>query len=243
MKKLSGLLLVAAIVFVSGCAVTPQTPISLNSQVIKSKGERIGVAMTTLPKIDTHFPGADCLLCLLAASAANKSLTNHTHTLPYDTLPKLPEEVASLLEKQGADVYLISEELNLEKLKSFGSKGENVALKDFTTFKEKYDIAKLLVIEINQLGFVRTYASYFATSDPKSSINGNGYIVDLTSNKYDWYLPVTVTKSAENDWDQPTDFPNLTNAYFQTIEIGKDMFLKPFAEVKSTPAVAAEVSQ
>jgi hypothetical protein len=243
MKQLSRLVLVAIIVFVSGCAVTPQTPLALNKQVIQSKNDRIGIAMTALPKIDTHFPGANCLLCLLAANAANKTLTEHTHSLPYDTLPELPKEVASLLEKQGADVYLIEDELKLDDLNSSNSEGENVAVKDFSPFKEKYNIAKLLVIDIKQLGFVRTYSSYFPTSDPKGTIQGNGYIVDLTSNKYDWYLPVTVTKSAENNWDEPSDFPDLTNAYFQTIEIGKDKFLKPFSDFDAPSAVSAEVTQ
>jgi hypothetical protein len=240
MKLLPKILTLALIIFVSGCAVTPQTPVTLNQQTIKSKNDRIGVAMTALPKIDTYFPGADCLLCLAAASVANSSLTKHAHTLKYDTLPKLPEEVANILKKQGAEVYLITDELNLNDLKSASTKGENVALKDFSPLKEKYNITKLLVIEINRVGFVRTYASYFATSDPKATIQGNGFIVDLAKNTYDWYLPVNVTKSAENNWDEPEEFPDLTNSYFQAIEIGKDSFLKPLSESK---AVSAEVVQ
>src|SRR5437773_8351923 len=92
--------LVLAVLAVSlgGCATPPQqAPIPLADTAIAPKSGRVGVAMTPLPKIDTEFPGAWCLLCYAAASAANSSLTNHAKTLAYEDLPKLKDEVANLV--------------------------------------------------------------------------------------------------------------------------------------------------
>ncbi len=236
MKIRLGLLLAAVVIFVSGCATAPQTPVALSNAAVFNS-ERIGVAMTALPKIDTQFPGAGCLLCLATASIANSALTKHTHTLTYDTLPKLKEQIANLLRKKGADVFVIEEALNVKDLKDLGSKGTNIALKDFAPLKQKYNIGKLLVIDINSIGFTRSYASYIPTSDPKGIFQGVGYIVNLSNNTYDWYLPVLVTKSAESTWDEPTTFPGLTNAYFQAMEIGKDSLLKPFSENVTTSGI------
>lgn len=86
-----------------------------------------------------------------------------------------------------------------------------------------------MVFNITTLGISRTYADYFPTSDPKALLQGSGYLVNLSNNTYEWYLPVNVTKSTDGNWDEPPKFPGLTNAYFQALEIGKDSFLKPFS--------------
>ncbi|MFZ2539552.1 MAG: hypothetical protein WAX04_11710, partial [Oscillospiraceae bacterium] len=213
MKTRFGLLLIVFTLFATGCATVKQQSVTLSSDAISSKSGRIGVAMTALPKVDTQFPGADCLLCLAAASIANASLTNYTHTLTSEDLPKLKSQVANLLQKKGMEVLVIEENLNVGSFPDFGTKGTNVALKNFTPLKQKYNIDKLLVIDINGLGFIRTYASYIPTSDPKGIIRGAGYIINLSNNTYDWYLPLEVMKSADSVWDEPPKFPGLTNAY------------------------------
>lgn len=242
MKTHLRLLTAALVIFISGCATAPQTPVALSNSAI-TNNQRIGIAMTALPKIETQFPGADCLLCLAAASIANSSLTKHTQTLTYDTLPTIKQQLAVLLKKKGADVFVIDEALNVKDLKSSGAQGDKVATKDFSSFKQKYNINKLVVIEINSLGFVRTYASYIPTSDPKGTLQGVGYMVNLADNTYDWYLPVAITKSAESNWDEPTAFPGLTNAYFQAMEIGKDSFLSPFSGNIVTSTIEPTVSK
>ena len=224
------ILIIAAVAIFSGCASPPQKPVPLDQGTISGKSGRIGVVMVALPKVDTHLPGAGCLLCLMAASIANSALTKHSQTLPYEDIPQLKNSMAELLRKKGADVTLIEEDLNLDALSDFNSTGPNVAKKDFSSFKKKYNIDKLLVIRIATMGMVRTYSSYVPTSDPKGVLNGVGYIVNLNTNSYEWYLPVNVAKSADGNWDEPPKFPGLTNAYFQALETGKDGFLKPFSD-------------
>ncbi|MEP6738729.1 MAG: hypothetical protein ABJA61_00035 [Caldimonas sp.] len=215
-------------VLLGGCASTPpQTPIPLAATAVTAKSGRIGVAMNRLPVADTSFPGAGCLLCLAAASVANSGVTQHTKTLTYEDLVRLKQDAAASLRKNGADVIVIEEDVAFDALPDTRTKAPDVATKDFSALKAKYALDRLLVIEVNTLGFERTYQAYIPSSDPKAVFRGRGYIVNLTSNAYEWYVPVNIARSADGKWDEPPKFPGLTNAYYQTLELGRDALLKP----------------
>jgi hypothetical protein len=215
-------------ILLAGCATPPQRPVDVTPQTLSPSAGKIGVVMTPLPKVDTHLPGAGCLLCMAAASVANSSLTDYSHTLSYEDLSSLKGMTADLVGKKNPNVVVIDQPLNLSTLPDAKSKGPNIARKDFSSLKQKYNVDKLLVIDIQEVGFVRTYSSYFPTSDPKGELVGTGYIVDLNTNTYEWYLPIRVEISSDGKWNEPPKFPGLTNAYFQALETGKDDFLKPF---------------
>lgn len=224
------LILAAFAVLASGCATVNQMPVALTPNSIDTQAGRIGVVMTALPKTDTYLLGADCLLCMAVASGMNSKLTTHAATLPNEDLPQLKNEVSRLLRKNGTVVTLIEEDVDLKALPDFSTQGPNIAKKDFSSLQRKHQIDKLLVIDITRIGFERTYSGYIPTSDPKGVFAGLGYIVNLKTNTYDWYQPIHVTKSTDQAWDEPPKFPGLTNAYFQSLEIGKDQFLQPFVD-------------
>lgn len=229
MKLLKVIVSTIVVLTAAGCVVAPQKGIELNRTVLSSPSGTVGVAMTALPKVDTFLPGASCLLCIAAAAGANSSLTKHANTLPYEGLDKLKETVAESLRTKGINAVVITEPVDVRKLKASGGKAPNAAKKNFSVLREQHKVDRLLLIDIQQLGFIRSYSSYFPTSDPKAFLVGASYIVDLTSNNYDWYLPLDIQKSAEGAWDEPPQFPGLTNAYFQTVEIAKDSIQKPLA--------------
>jgi hypothetical protein len=224
---LSGLLMAGA-VLLTGCATAPQAPVELSSQAIGKPG-KIGVAMTKLPKVDTHLFGADCLLCLAVASAANSSLTTHANTLPYEDLPQVKHRLAELVRKKGGEAIVLPDALDLSALPNHEGKEPNSSRKNFSSLQAKHGIDRLLLIDVTTLGFARHYASYIPTSDPKATLRAVGYLVNLETNTYEWYREVHVTRSADKAWDEPPKFPGLTNAYFQAIEIGKDELTGPFA--------------
>lgn len=229
MKSAIAAVMVVVAVLGSGCATPLQAPIQLSPAALKSEGTRLGVAMSPLPKVDTHLPGAGCLLCYAAASMANSGLTRHAGTLPLEDLPKLKNDVADLLRKKGLDVVVIEEAVKIDDLPAMNSQEANKARRNFASLRDKYKLDKLLVIDITALGFERTYSAYVATGDPKSLLRGSGYIVNLKDHSLEWYQPVQILRSAEGKWDEPPQYPGLTNAYFQALELGKDSFLKPFA--------------
>lgn len=215
------------------CATRVQLPVELSpAAMAPSPQERVGVAMAKLPKAGLSLPGADCLLCIMAAQGMNSALGKHTDTLgPEDLLP-LKDEIAVALRKKGLTPVVIAEEIEVAKLADapLPDSVPNAVGKDFAPFKQKYGVTKLIVVQVNQLGFERTYASYFPTGDPKGVVRGVGYMVDLSKNTYVWYRPISVLKAADGAWDEPTKFPGLTNAYFQAMENARSMVLQPFSQ-------------
>jgi hypothetical protein len=214
-------------IFLSGCAIKPQQPVALNQDALSAKSGKVGVAMSALPKVDTYFPGAGCLLCYAFASASNASLTKHAETLSHDELSALKEDVAAALRKKDVDVVVIKEPVDLKSLPDVRTEVATTARKDFSSLRTKLAVDKLLIIDVPLVGYVRSYSSYVPTSDPKATVTGSSYLVDLKTNTYSWYLPINISRSADGKWDEPPKFPGLTNAYFQALEAGRDSVLKP----------------
>ena len=219
---------VVSAVLIGGCATPQQQAIMLGPDALGANSGRVGVVMTTLPKVDTRFPGADCLLCMAAANTANSTLTSYVQTLSHEDLPKLKDEIAESIRKKGVNATVISDELKVDALPDFAAKGVNIAVKDHSALKAKYNVDRLLVVEIVSVGVMRPYSAYVPQGAPRSALEGRGYLVNLSNNTYEWYYRVNVYRAAEGAWDEPPKFPGLTNAYFQVLELAKDDFLKPF---------------
>lgn len=219
-------LVVAAL---TGCASAPQQPVQFNKAAIGPSAGRIGIAMSNLPELNVELPGANCLLCLAFASAAMSSLSSHAKTLGQEDLAQLKEGAADRLRASGGQPVPIAEPLDVDALPSFAAATPVTARKDFRALAQQKGIDRLLVIEIRQLGFERTYTAYVPTGDPKAVFDGTVYLVDLKTNAYDWYEPVRLVRAADGPWDEPPQFPGLTNAYFQVLETGKDRILRPLA--------------
>jgi hypothetical protein len=217
-----------ALVSLGGCRTNPQLPVAFADHALTAQSGRVGVAMTALPKVDTSFPGAGCLLCLATAATANSSLTKHTHTLTAEDLMTLKDGIADRLRKKGVEVTVIAENLDIRQIKDFAGGGVDFAKKDFRVLKDKYKVDHLVVIDIASLGFVRNYASYISRGDPTAELEGTISVVDLSTNKYDFYGQINQSKGAEGAWDEPPNFPGLTNAYYAVIESGKDAAQQPF---------------
>lgn len=228
MNNRLSILVVSAIVLLSGCAAPPQSALGISPQAFAPAANNYGVVMTAIPAADTSFPGASCLLCIAAASVANSSLTTHAKTLTTTDLSNLNLQAADALRKKGAKVTMI-DNLDLKTLPDNSKAAPNFARKDFTGLKAKYKVDKLLVIAIDMAGIERTYASYIPAGDPKAKLAGASYIVNLNDNALEWYKPIMVVKAADGKWDEPPKFPGLTNAWFQAIELARDEVLAPLA--------------
>jgi hypothetical protein len=220
--------LLAGLVLLSGCATPPQTPVALASDFAPAKAGKVGVVLSELPKPDTFFPGAGCLLCMATASAMNSSLTSHARTLNSDELKALKDELGKLLSAKGLDVVVLDEPLKIDALPDRSGAAPNQARKDFTGLRNKYRIDRLLVVHVAALGFTRRYSAYIPTGDAQASLQGSGYLVNLSNHNLEWFEAIDLFRSADGKWDEPPSYPGLTNAYFQVIELAKDSVKKPF---------------
>ena len=223
------LLVVAIIVLqLAGCAATPQQPISLNPTLLDQTDLKVGIATTTIPEASMVYPGADCLLCLIAAVAANSKLSEHTKSLSVEDVHGYDDLILNQLVAGGASAKLITQDLNLKKFKSLRSNADNTAKRNFSSLSAEHDITHLVVIQINHFGFVRQYSAYIPTSDPQATISGSAYMVNLEDNTYSWYLPIALHQSANGEWKEPPTFPELTNAYYSVLATIKDDLLSIF---------------
>lgn len=224
-----GLLAAFAAAFLAGCATPPQAPVSKAFGFYVEPGLRVGVAMSKLPKVDTSFPGAEWPLTHVAATVANSALTAHTRTLPIDDLAHLKEDIAEALKRRGQVAVVIDEPIVVDKLPKAGGTARNAASRDYSSLQSRYQLDKLLVVELTEVGITRPYSSYIPTGDPKGIVSGVSYMVNLKDKTYDWYLPLLQQKSAQGNWDEAPTFPGLSNAYFQALEEAREAVLRPLA--------------
>lgn len=156
---------------------------------------------------------------MAAASAANSKLTNHVENqLSSEELKKIPELVQAKLKELGYESSIIDSPLKTFNLPKIKSEVPNTARRDFTYFKDTYDIDYLVGIEFSYVGVQRQYSSYIPTSDPQALILGLEYVIKIEDNTYTWYKPLNTYRSAEGEWKEPPNFPGITNAFYQVIE-------------------------
>jgi len=215
--------LLGAVLLVTGCASTPvQAPIGFSKGYFAgpAKVARVAIVMSEVPKPDTWFPGADCLLCLAFANASNTSLTAHVRTLDAgDELKTLKQDLAALITKKGLTVVVVDEPLvwaQLPDMKVTDPTGK--ARKDFSSFKTRYQADKVLAISVTQMGVYRNYAAYVPRGVPYAMVSASAQMIDTSSHDLDWYEPLGIQRSTEGAWDEPPKFPGLTNAYYQVID-------------------------
>ena len=210
-----------------GCATAPQTAVPASGAVLSGDAGKIGVITTAMPKPDTEFPGAGCLLCYAAASAANSSLTAYTHTLSTDEVLAYKSAAIAALKSRGVDVVDLPGSIDLNALPDFKTEEPNFPKKNFTGLKQQYGVEHLAVIDVSRLGFDRQYSAYIPNGGPNAVVRGQAFIVDLSTNAYDWFEPINAIRGTEGEWDEPPGFPGLTNAYFQAIEMARDELINP----------------
>ena len=221
------LMVLCCAALLGACAAPNQAAVPLSASALSSRPVRIGVAMSTVPTADTHFPGAGCLLCIAAVTVSNTALTAHVRTLPTEDLLSIKEDLAVLLRKKGHQVIVIAEALDIDALPERQGSQPSGARKDFSALGRQYRLDKLLVIHLTKIGVNRNYNSYIPAGDPQGLVAGAGYIVNLEDHAYDWYRALRQLRSATGNWDEAPAYPGLSNAYFQAIEGARDVLRKP----------------
>jgi hypothetical protein len=215
-----------------GCATAPPKPVELAPDFFatKAKAGKIGVALSEIPKPDTQFPGAGCLLCIAVASGAHTKLTDHVRTLSTDELKALSTQVAEALRKRGMDVVVIDQPVKMPDLPDFkptGSAELTYSPKDFSALKSRHGVERLLMVNIGYVGVWRSYSAYIPTDTPRAVVGGHGYLIDLSSHRLEWSAPIAISRAAEGAWDEPPKFPGLSNAYYQALEDTVQAVLRP----------------
>ncbi len=218
----------SCITLLAACVTAPQLPVALNNQVLENQQNRVGVMMSKLPELDVSLPGAACLLCVAVAEAANSSLSRHVDSLNAQEFSVVQSDLVKRLEAKGVNVVPIYQVFDATNFRRYSSDLPNTAKQDFSALKDEYNISHLLIVDVQFLGMWRGYANYIPTSDPVAYLKASSYLVNLDNNSYEWFLPLELKKSAEGDWDEPPNFPGLTNAYYQVLAEGREEIVAEF---------------
>ena len=221
------LIILLATLFISACGSTPQGFVPLVKNVVQADNTKIGfVYIAPEDKATTHIYGADCLLCYGVASALTSSLDTHLEsTISADELLVIKDAVIAGYSDLNVELIEVNLTAPITKLKKF--KGENgFAEKDFRVLKDKLGLDMLVVLSLDQHGAYRSFSNYIPNGDPQGYIAGTLYTVDLTTNGYVQYLSIADRVQPQGEWDEPTAFPSVTTAYYQSIENVKSLVTK-----------------
>ena len=112
-NKLKLFIALFGLAILSGCAAKQIDPIPYSHQTLAADNQRVGIISSALPETDMTYPGADCLLCMGAASAMNSSLSSHAETIDESELDQVKNDLAEMLTKQGKAVVGLDRTKNI----------------------------------------------------------------------------------------------------------------------------------
>lgn len=219
-------LVLLALAALTGCAHN-QNPVGLDAQFWADTKPVIGVAMGPLPPPRLALTGNQGLIDLAINTAVNNTLSTAVAGWGTDDFKALPEDLAARLEAKGFKVVRISEQIDLGKYKQTSWR-EGFVDRDLSALKAQYGIDRLLLVSVNSTGAFRSYYSVVPTSAPTPQVAGVGLLMDTADNHLIWYKPFAVVQPAQGEWDQP-GYANLSNAWYQAVDGGRQQVLAPFA--------------
>lgn len=213
---------VMAILFftLTGCVSVEQTTSLPSDYYSNTNVDQVTIVTTNeLPAAGMFYPGANCLLCLGTASAANSKLSSQVKTFDYGSLENISEKVAEALSEQGLNTkpaIAPNSYKNLKKFPGFSSQS-NFARLDFRPLKEELGADRLVWVTVINAGITRSYASYIPISEPVAFVSLNLKMIDLTTNELIVNYPIYASVPADGAWNEAPAFPGLTTAFYQAI--------------------------
>lgn len=220
--------LIFAFVFswLGGCTAVQQ-PVPMDDALWSEKQEVIGIALVDVPKPAVVLAGQQGLLDYAVNSGLAAALRSKVETWEVSSFSEVPKQVAEEISARGYKTKLLEAPIALAELQETKSK-LGYAKRDFTPLKQEHQIDKLVVIALVNAGTFRTYYGMIPTSKPVAQINTLTQVIDLDDNRLLYYQPNTQNRSAEGDWDEKPEYPNLTNAFYQALDATEQDVIAPF---------------
>lgn len=213
MKILKALLPVALLVLLSGCV---QQNIKLKPEFITNKGKSIVIANMQYNAPGYYKKGSQGLLDVAIANAANEHLIKHLNNIDISNYESISYDFEGILLSKGYNAIVndkLLESNGFQDYKLNDNQDENdYPKKDFRSLKDSSNADYLMIVEIKASGVERPYYGFIPTGAPVGMFRVATSIVDLNTNKYVWFQETQTDVAIEGEWDQPTEFPNLTDA-------------------------------
>jgi len=208
------LCLVIATALIAACAAPPAQTVALSNSFWQEKTARIGVVLVEVPKGAVHMVGPQDALDRAIANATDARLRDYLQTLLPREFHQVGELFLERLQAKGYAVSLISQPIERSRYVALQAKG-STKLNDhsITALQAQYGIDRLLVLSIDRFGAFRDYFVFVPTAAPTAMFQVSGELIDLTRNQVLWRVSMAEKQNllaVEGRWDQPPDYPNLT---------------------------------
>ena len=172
--------------------------------------------MVEPPKGAVHMVGPQDVLDQAIANAADARLRNYLETVEPSEFSQVTQTFSARLRAKGYTVSVIAEPVARGQYAALRTKGANhVVDGDFAPIRTKYGVDRLVLLSIDRFGAFRDYFVFVPTAAPLAMVQASGELIDLTGNQALWRVSMEEKQNLvpiQGDWDQPPDYPNLTQA-------------------------------
>ncbi|MEI6789593.1 MAG: hypothetical protein WCK42_00230 [Myxococcaceae bacterium] len=228
-NKLLSFLILAVLVFFTGCATTK---ISLKPEFWQTKDARIGVAVTKAPRGKTYKSGSQGLLDIVVNNALAGSLESSLQKADAANFAKSSDELIRKLAQKGISAKKIDEPIDLSDFAKFKSKGPGeFSHYDFRHLAQEHKIDQLVLFSIDRMGTVRSYYGMLPLGAPKPFCEATGRLINLENNEIMWLYTMGNAESivpVEGPWDQAPRFPNVNMALQKAIDSAAQKLVNKF---------------
>ena len=193
----------------------------MNTAYFADTQSSIVIAVPKLPVPSAMRTGSQGLLDIAVNSAMSDDLSKHLATLELKDFQRSAVKLQQYLTDKGfADVRVVND-VDLSKLPEFNAPdggSQSFAKRDFRTLANEFNTKRLIILAAGPVGTTRAYYGFVPLGAPSVTFWAHADLIDLSNNTLQWHKAFVNTRAVDGDWDQAPDFPNLTNAFYQSLE-------------------------
>jgi hypothetical protein len=230
MRRIAMMMLLGCAGVLPGCAGAPKN-IDLPASYWDTPHGKIGLAMVTYPEATASREGPQGLLDLALNAYFSKHATAATRSAnPEPFREEIFRRLTAGLSARGGEVVPIEGRVDLESLRMV----KHGALEfpyDLTAIAERYGVAQIIFISVESYGTMRPYYGFLPVGDPLVFFRVGARMVNVRDHAILWraameedegYAPIL------GEWDQPPDYPNLSQAMIRAVITATDFLDRRF---------------
>lgn len=228
--RFSTLTLLLLITFISLTGCVNQKNIPLKADFWKQRKQKIVVVNNKKIRPALYHQGQEGLLDMAINNVVTDKFQRHLQSSTMDWYSALRSDFARILKKHGMNA-VIGKDINVADLPNYKNKGDktkNYAHKDYTTLSMPMPGDKLLVIQVNQFGALRSYYGFIPLGPPKALVTLQGRLVNTHSNELLWRYTTQIVMSTEAPWNQPPHYPNFDKTLKKALSMASREMLNDF---------------
>ncbi|MEI8055665.1 MAG: hypothetical protein WCH10_06755 [bacterium] len=214
-KQLSRIFLFTlSLIFLSGCAV--EHNVKLPESFWQDTSHKITVAKTkVVDKPALHKIGGQGLLDVAISAVATKQFSSHVEKTSLDWYSGLSQKFTVQLKRR--NIFAQTHQVDVESKQ-----------KKNPGFFMQMGGNKVLLIELQRLGAIRSYYGFVPLNAPKAYCVLKGELINLEDKKVLWRHLVEIVEPVQGEWDQPPYYPNFTKALEVAIASAQEEIIDGF---------------